>query len=141
MHSRFSVLSRIDLGSARWDALCAESHDAWLFHTSCWLPILKIEDVSFAVVDHDGTPLSLVGIGSPKNKSGTELRLSNLRAGIAHMVGLYVELRHELDRFALSEVQRIAMRRGALRIDWELPSMPPGPEALVPALREAGYQC
>ena len=141
MHSRFSVLSRIDLGSARWDALCAESHDAWLFHTSCWLPILKIEDVSFAVVDHDGTPLSLVGIGSPKNKSGTELWLSNLRAGIAHMDGLSVELRHKLDRFALSEVQRIAMRRGALRIDWELPSMPPGPEALVPALREAGYQC
>ena len=141
MHSQFSVLSRIDLGSAGWDALCAESHDAWLFHTSCWLPILKIEDVSFAVVDHDGKPLALVGIGSPKNKTGTEVWLSNLRAGIAHVDGLPIELRHELDRFALSEVQRIAMRRGALRIDWELPSMPPGPEALVPALREAGYQC
>src|SRR4029077_227701 len=141
MHSQFSVHSRSDLGSARWDALCAESHDAWLFHTSCWLPILKIEDISFAVVDHDGKPLSLVGIGSPKNETGTELWLSNLRAGIAHMDGLPVELQHELDRFAFAEVQRIAMSKRALRIDWELPSMPPGPEALVSALREAGYQC
>jgi hypothetical protein len=141
MHSQVSVHSRSDLGSARWAALCAESHDAWLFHTSCWLPILKIEDISFAVVDHDGKPLSLVGIGSPKNETGTERWLSNLRAGIAHMDGLPVELQHELDRFALSEVQRIAMSKRALRIDWELPSMPPGPEALVSALTEAGYQC
>ena len=139
--ARLSILSRIDLGSARWDALCAESPDAWLFHTSCWFPLQKIEDVSFAVVDHDGTPLSLVGVGSPKNNTGTELWLSNLRAGIAHMDGLSVERRHELDRFALSEVQRIATSRRALRIDWELPSMPPGPEGLVSALRESGYQC
>jgi len=141
MDSQFSVLSRSDLGSDRWDALCAESHDAWFFHTSCWLPIQRIEDVSFAVVDHDGKPLSLVGVGSPKNNTGTEVWLSNLRAGIAHMDGLSVELRHELDRFALSEVQRIATSRQALRIDWELPSMPPGPYALVSALREFGYRC
>jgi hypothetical protein len=141
MHSHFSVLSRIDLGPARWDSLCAESHHAWLFHTSCWLPILKIEDVSFAVVDHEGKPLSLVGIGSPKNTTGTEVWLSNLRAGIAHMDGLPMELQHELDQFALSEVHRIATSKRALRIDWELPSMPPGPDALVSALREAGYQC
>ncbi len=141
MDSRFSVLPRIELGSARWDALCAESHDAWFFHTSCWLPIQKIEDVSFAVVDQDGEPLSLVGVGSPKNDTGTEVWLSNLRAGIAHVNGLPVELRHELDRFALSEVQRIAMSKEALRIDWELPSMPPGPYTLVSALREFGYRC
>jgi len=141
MHSHFPIVSRIDLGSARWDALCAESHDAWLFHTSCWLPILKVEDVSFAVVDHDGKPLSLVGIGSPKSKAGEELWLSTLRAGIAHMDGLPVELQHELDRFALSEVRRIAMSKRALRIDWDLPSMSPRPEALVSALKESGYQC
>ncbi len=140
MHSHFSTLSRSDLGSARWDALCAESHAAWLFHTSCWLPILKIEDVSFAVVDSEGTPLSLVGIGAPQNRTADELWLSNLRAGIAHMDGLSVELQHELDKFALSEVQRIAMSRRALRIDWELPSTPPGPEALVSALKQSGYQ-
>lgn len=141
MHSRFSILSRSDLGSAKWDALCAESHDAWLFHTSCWMPILKIEDVSFAVVDHDGEPLSLVGIGSPRNNTGEECWLSNLRAGIAHMDGIPVALRHELDGFALSEVQRIATSKRALRIDWELPSMPPGPEALVSALTKSGYVC
>lgn len=136
----FSILSRSDFGPARWDALCAESRDAWLFHTSCWLPLQRIEDVSFAIVDRAGKPLSLVGVGSPINDTGTELWLSNLRAGIAHMDELSVELRHELDRFALSEVRRIALSRRALRIDWELPSMPPGPEALVSALRESGYQ-
>ena len=141
MTSQFSVVSRTDLGATRWDALCAESHAAWLFHTSCWLPMLKIEDVSFAVVDRDGKPLSLVGVGSPENSTGTELWLSNLRAGIAHMDGLPVDLQHELDRFALSEVQRIATSKGALWVDWELPSMPPGPEALVSALRTSGYQC
>jgi hypothetical protein len=140
MPSQFSIVSHLDLGSAAWDALCAESHDAWFFHTSCWLPILKIEDESFAVVNHDGEPLSMVRIGWLNNSTGAELRLSNLRAGIAHMDGLHAELRHELDRFALSQVQRIAMDKRALRIDWELPSMPPGPEALVPALRESGYQ-
>src|SRR5207248_1965310 len=134
------ILSRIDLGSARWDALCAESYDAWFFHTSCWLPILKLEDASFAVVDHDGKPLSLVRIGWLKNNPSAALTLSNLRAGIAHMAGLPVELRHELDRFVLSEVKRIAMSKRAFRIDWELPSMPPGPEALVSALTESGYQ-
>lgn len=96
--------------------------------------------MSFAVVERDGKPLSLVGIGSPKNEAGTELWLSNLRAGIAHMDGLPVELRHELDGFALGEVQRIATSRRAIRIDWELPSMPPGPDALVSALRTSGYQ-
>jgi hypothetical protein len=141
MNSRFSTLSRVDLGSERWDALCAESEDAWLFHTSCWLPILKVEDASFAVFDRDGKPLSLVGIGSPKNETGTELWLSTLRAGIAHMDGLSVELRSELDRFALSEVRRIAMSKEALRIDWDLPSMSPRLEALVDALRESGYRC
>lgn len=141
MNSRFSTVSRADLGSDRWDALCAESHDAWLFHTSCWLPILKIEDVSFAVVDDDGKPLLLVEIGSPKSEAGDELWLSNVRAGIAHTDGLPVELRHELDRFALSEVHRIATNRGALRVDWELPSMFPDPEALVSALTEFGYRC
>lgn len=141
MHSQFSTISRSDLGSARWDALCAESHDAWLFHTSCWLPILKIEDVSFAVLDQGGKPLSLVGIGSPKNETGTELWFSTLRAGIAHMDGLPIELRHELDRFALAEVRRMAMAREALWIDWELPSMPPGPHALASALEKSGYQC
>lgn len=140
MRSRFSILSRVALGSARWDALCAESHDAWFFHTSCWAPILKIEDASFAVVDRDGTPIALVRLGWLKNSPGAELTLSNLRAGIAHMDALPVELLHELDRFALSEVQRIAMSKQAFRIDWELPSMPPGPEALVSALRESGYQ-
>jgi hypothetical protein len=141
MNSQFAILSRIDLGSARWDALCAKSGDAWLFHTSCWLPIQNIEDVSFAIVDHDGEPLSLVGVGSPKSETGEELWLSNLRAGIAHMDGLTVELRHELDEFALAEVSRIAMSKQALWIDWELPSMPPGPEALVSTLRKAGYRC
>lgn len=141
MHSQFSVRSRIDLGPARWDALCAESHDAWLFHTSCWLPIQKVDDVSFAVMDHDGKPLSLVGMASPKNKTGEELWFSTLRAGVAHIDGLPVALRHELDRFALSEVQRMAMSKRAIRIDWELPSMPPGPEALLSALTESGYQC
>lgn len=141
MQSQFSILSREDLGSTSWDVLCAESHDAWLFHTSCWLPILKIEDVSFAVVDRDGKPLSLVGIGSPKSTNdGTELWLSSLRAGIAHMNGLSAELQHEIDKFALSEVRRIATSRGAIRIDWELPSMPPGPEALAPTLAQSGYQ-
>jgi hypothetical protein len=140
MHSRFSIVSRVDLGSARWDALCAESHDAWLFHTSCWSPILKIEDVSFAVVGSDGKPVSLVGIGSPKSERGEERWLSTLRAGIAHLDGLPAELRHELDRFALSEVRRVATSKHALWIDWELPSMPPGPEALVSALGEAGYR-
>jgi Acetyltransferase (GNAT) domain len=141
MHSRFSPVSRVDLGSARWDALCAESHDAWLFHTSRWLRILKIEDASFAVVDHDGKPLSLVGIGSPKSEAGDEVWLSTLRAGIAHIDGLPLELQHELDRFALAEVQRLAISKRALRIDWDLPSMSPRLEALVPALRESGYQC
>src|ERR1700758_2285571 len=102
MHSNFSVFSRADLGSARWDALCAESRDAWLFHTSCWLPLQRVEDVSFAVMDHNGKPLSLVVVGSPKNKTGKKLWLSNLRAGIAHMDGLPIGLQHELDRFALS---------------------------------------
>lgn len=141
MSSQFSTLSRRDLGVARWDALCDASQDAWFFHTSCWLPLQKIEDVSFAVVDHEAKPLSLVGVGSPKNSTGTELWLSNLRAGIAHVDGLHVELRHQLDRFALAEVHRIAVTRQAIRIDWELPSMPPGPEALVPALTERGYRC
>jgi hypothetical protein len=141
MHSRLSILSRIDLGSARWDALCAESRDAWLFHTSCWLPILKIEDASFAIMDHDGRPLSLVGIGSLQSEPGKESWLYNVRAGIAHINGLSVELQHDLDRFALSEVRRIAKSKGARRIDWDLPSMPPGPEALVPALKESGYRC
>jgi Acetyltransferase (GNAT) domain len=140
MRSRFSILSRVALGSARWDALCAESHDAWFFHTSCWAPILKIEDASFAVVDRDGKPMALVRLGWLKNNPGAGLTLSNLRAGIAHTDGLPLELRHELDRFALSEVQRIAMSNRAFRIDWELPSMPPGPETLVPSLRECGYQ-
>jgi hypothetical protein len=141
MASHFSILPRSDLGSSRWDALCAESHGAWLFHTSCWLPILKVDDVSFAVIDHEGKPLSLVGIGSPRNETGRDLWFSTLRAGIAHMDGLSLELRHELDRFALSEVQRIAVGKRALRIDWELPSMPPGPEALLSALTQSGYQC
>jgi len=141
MRSEFSVVSRLELGSATWDALCAESHDAWLFHTSGWLPILKIEDVSFAIMDHAGKPLSLVGIGLPTNGSGRKVWLSTFRAGVAHMGGLPCELRHELERFALSEVQRIAKSKRALRIDWELPSMPPGPEALVSALAKFGYQC
>jgi hypothetical protein len=140
MHFRFSIIPRSDLGPARWDALCAESPDAWLFHTSCWLQFLNVEDVSFAVVDNDGKPLSLVAIGSQRNDADEDPWVSNFRAGIAHMGGLPVELRHELDRFALSEVQRIATSRRALRIDWDLPSMPPGPEALLPALRTSGYQ-
>jgi hypothetical protein len=141
MHSHPCVVSRIALGSARWDALCAESPDAWLFHTSCWLPILKVEDVSFAVLDHDGKPLSLVGIGAPKSETGEELWLSTFRAGIAHMDGLPVELQHELDAFALSEVQRIAVNKSALRIDWDLPSMSPRVDALVSALKQSRYHC
>ena len=140
MHSRFTILSHTDLGAARWDALCAESANAWLFHTSCWLRILKVEDLSFAVVDHAGKPLSLVTIGAPTSKTGKKLWLYNVRAGIAHMNGLRVELQRELDRFVLSEVRRIAKSKRALRIDWELPSMPPVREALVSALRESGYQ-
>lgn len=139
MHSQFSARTRNDFGSTRWDALCEESHDAWLFHTSCWLPILGIEDVSFAVTDRDDNPLALVGLGSPRDHTGTDLCLSSLRAGIAHMNGLSPEFRHELDRFALSEVQRIATSKRAVRIDWELPSMPPGPDASVSALAESGY--
>jgi hypothetical protein len=100
-----------------------------------------VEDVSFAVMDLNGKPLSLVVVGSPKNKTGKQLWFSNLRAGIAHMDGLPVGLQDELNRFALSEIQRIATGRRALRIDWELPSMPPGPETLVSALRQSGYQC
>lgn len=92
-------------------------------------------------MDDDGTPLSLVGIGSPRNKAGDELWLSNARAGIAHMDDLPVGLRHEVDRFVLSEVRRLATDRGALRIDWESPSMSRGPEALIPALTEFGYRC
>jgi hypothetical protein len=141
MRADFSTVSRQDLGSAKWDALCAESEDAWLFHTSSWIPLLKVEDVSFAVLDQDGKPLSLVGMGSPRNEAGDERWFSTLRAGIAHLNGLPVELRRELDRFALSEVQRLAIREGAIRIDWELPSMPPGPEALLPALEQSGYEC
>jgi Acetyltransferase (GNAT) domain len=141
MHSYFSILSHTDLGPARWDALCAESDNAWLFHTSCWPSILKIEDLSFVVVDHVGKPLSLVRIGSARNRTGKKLWLYNARAGIAHMNGLPVQLQRELDRFVLSEVRRIAKSKRALRIDWELPSMPPVREALVSALRESGYQC
>jgi len=141
MRSHFSILSHIDIGSARWDALCAESDNAWLFHTSCWLSILKLEDLSFAVVDHAGKPLSLVRIGSSTHRTGKKLSLYNGRAGIAHMNGLPVELQRELDTFVLSEVRRIAKSRGALQIDWELPSMPPVREALVSALRESGYRC
>jgi hypothetical protein len=57
------------------------------------------------------------------------------------MDGLPVELQHELDRFVLAEVRRIATSKQALRVDWDLPSMSPRPEALVSALRESGYQC
>jgi hypothetical protein len=92
-------------------------------------------------MDRHGRPLSFVRIGSPRNKACKEPWLSNFRAGIAHTNGLPVELWHELDCFALSEVQRIAVNTRALRIDWELPSMPPGPEALVSVLKESGYQC
>jgi hypothetical protein len=100
-----------------------------------------MEDVSFAVMDHDGKPLSLVVAGSPKQRADKDLWLYNLRAGIAHMDSLPVELRHELDRFSLSEVQRIATSKRALGVNWELPSMPPGPEALLSTLRKSGYQC
>lgn len=141
MPSHFSVLSRRDLGSARWDAVCAESRDAWLFHTSTWIPLLKVEDVSFAVLDHDGKPLTLVGMGAPQSQTGDELWFSTLRAGIAHADGVPVELRHELDSFALAEVRRRAISKQALRIDWELPSMPPGPQALLSALEQSGYEC
>jgi len=81
-----------------------------------------------------------VGLGSPKDHTGTELCLSSLRAGIAHMNGLSAELQHELDGFALCEVQRIATSKRAVRIDWELPSMPPGPDALASALAQSGYR-
>jgi hypothetical protein len=101
---------------------------------------LKIEDLSFAVVDHAGEPLSLVTIGSPTTETGRKLWLYNVRAGIAHMNGLPVELQRELDRFVLSEVRRIAKSKRAIRIDWELPSMPPVREALVSVLRDSGYQ-
>jgi putative methyltransferase (TIGR04325 family) len=141
MRADLSTVSRQDLGSVEWDALCAQSEDAWLFHTSSWIPLLKVEDASFAVLDHGGKPLFLVGMGSPRSQTGDELWFSTLRAGVAHLDRPPVELRRELDMFALAEVQRRAISKGAIRIDWELPSMPPGPEALLPALGRSGYEC
>jgi hypothetical protein len=95
-------------------------------------------------MDRDGKPLSLVVIGSarpPEINTGKDLRVYNFRAGIAHMDGLPVELQHELNKFILFEIRRTAVSKRALRIDWELPSMPPGPEALVSALSQSGYEC
>src|SRR5689334_16810607 len=117
MSSAFFSRLRVDLGSDKWDALCIESPDAWLFHTSRWLAIQNVEDLSFAVADRGGKPLSLVVIGAtrpPENNTGKDLRVYNFRAGIAHMDGLPVELQDELNRFILFEVRRTAMSKRAL---------------------------
>jgi hypothetical protein len=132
MMHRFKIVPRTVIGSSAWDRFIEDSSEAWLFHTSRWQAAGGAgKDRSFGLVNGSGILRAVITLHSeriPEIRQAPLQRIYNGRSGLARAAGMAESEKAELDAAAVRAVQRIGRCSGALLVNWELPTMSPGPE-------------
>jgi hypothetical protein len=145
MTHRFKIVPRSVIGPSAWDRFVEESSEGWLFHTSRWQAAAGAgTDRSFGLVNENGILRAIVSQRSERIPGIRQVplrRIYNDRSGLARADGMAESEKAELDAAALRAIQHSGRRIGALLVNWELPTMSPGPE--VPStsvLARSGFE-
>ena len=130
----FKVVPRSVIGASVWDAFVQEHSEAWLFHTSLWQAASSLADGdrSFGLVNEGGVLRAVIAMQSqriPQIRRAPLRRLYNNRSGLARANGMDEPEKAEVDVAAIRAIRQIGRRGGALLVNWELPTMAPGPDA------------
>jgi hypothetical protein len=129
----FKIVPRATIGPSAWDRFVLESSEAWLFHTALWQAAASgaARDRSFGLVNGSGLLRAVVAMHSgriPGIRQAPLRRIYNYRSGLARAAGMAESEKIEVDAAAVRAIQHIGRRSGALLVNWELPTMAPGPD-------------
>jgi len=144
MGHHFKVVPRSVIGPSAWDQFVQESSEAWLFHTSSWQAVAVAgKDRSFGLVNRSGILRALITLHSepiPKIRLVPLRGIYNGRSGLARAAGMTESERAELDVAAVRAIRYIGRCSGALLVNWELPTMAPGPDIPATVLARFGFE-
>ena len=146
MAHTFKVLPRATISANAWDAFVQESPEAWLFHTALWQAASGPTggDRSFGLVNEGGDLRAVIAMQSQRIPQLPQVpfqRLYNYRSGLARASGMDEAEKAELDAAAVRAIRHIGRRSGALLVNWELPTMAPGPDVpSTPVLTHFGFE-
>jgi hypothetical protein len=146
MAHTFKAVPRAAISASAWDQFVQESPEAWLFHTPLWQaasgPVSG--DRSLALVNGDGVLRAVIAMQSqriPQLAQAPLRRLYNYRSGLARAPGMDETEKAEVDAAAVRAIRQIGRRSGALLVNWELPTMAPGPDVPAsPVLARFGFE-
>jgi hypothetical protein len=132
MEKGFKIVTRESIGQSAWEQFVLESRDAWLFHTALWQAANEgaVKDRSFGLVNGNGVLRAIIALHSgriPGIRRAPVRRLYNYRSGLARAAGMDESEKAELDAAAIRAIQHVGRSSGALLVNWELPTMAPGP--------------
>ena len=146
MEHRFKVVPRATISASAWDKFVHGSSEAWLFHTSLWQAASGTlsGDRSFGLVNESGVLRAVITMASqpiPQIHQAPLRRLYNYRSGLARATGMDESEKTALDAAAVRAIRHIGRRSGALLVNWELPTMAPGPDIPAPpVLARFGFE-
>jgi Acetyltransferase (GNAT) domain len=133
MAHSFKIVPRATIGPRAWEQFVNESSEAWLFHTTLWQTAVSgtEKDCSFGLVNGSGALRAVIGLHSgriPSIRQAPLRRIYNYRSGLARAAGMNESERIELDTAAVQAIRQVGRSTGALLVNWELPTMAPGPD-------------
>jgi Acetyltransferase (GNAT) domain len=129
----FKIVPRAIIGPSAWEQFVQESSEAWLYHTSLWQAAADGpgKDRSFGLVNGSGVLRAVIALHSgriPGMRQAPVRRIYNYRSGLARAAGMAESEKAELDAAAVRAIQHVGRCSGALLVNWELPTMAPGPD-------------
>jgi hypothetical protein len=129
----FKILPRAMIGQGAWERFVLDSSDAWLYHTSLWRAAAASagKDRSFGLVNENGVLRAIIALQSeriPEIRQAPLRRIYNYRSGLARAFGMAESEKAELDAAAVRAIRHVGRCSGALLVNWELPTMAPGPD-------------
>jgi hypothetical protein len=128
----------------QWDAFCAESNDAWLWHTTPWLlytevykPDAKSESLSFFVMQ-DETILAICPLFLERSGSRTEFSFGGGGTPAPALApDLNQKTREKTRKYIFAHLDALAKEKGVSKIEFRFPVL--NESALSGALPEANY--
>lgn len=133
MAHSFKIVPRAMIEPSAWDRFVQESPEAWLFHTSLWqaAALGAGTDRSLGLVNGSGVLRAVIAMHSgriPGIRQAPLRRIYNYRSGLARAAGMAESEKTELDAAAVRAIQHVGRCSGSLLVNWELPTMAPGPD-------------